>query len=60
MGRIKTALVKRTAEELMKRFEFTEDFEKNKEMRRGVLPSKKIRNMVAGYIARVKKREKKK
>jgi small subunit ribosomal protein S17e len=60
MGKIKTKLIKRTANELMKSkdIEFSEDFEKNKKLLGKEMPSKKIKNQVAGYIARVKKREK--
>ena len=53
MGKIKTKLVKRTAEELMKRgIEFAGDFEKNKRMLGNTMPSKKIRNQMAGYLAK--------
>ena len=59
MGKIKTRLIKRTAENLMKEdIEFSEDFEKDKKLLGKEMPSKKVRNQIAGYIARVKKREK--
>jgi len=57
MGRIKSALTKRTAEKLMKEQEFTEDFEKNKRLIDGIMPSKRIRNIVAGYITRLVKKQ---
>jgi ribosomal protein S17E len=60
MGRIKTSLVKRTSRELMKNFEFEDSFEKDKNILKGTMESKRIRNMVAGYIKRLKKRENKK
>ena len=61
MGKIKTKLIKRSAEELMKKdIEFSENFEKNKEILGDTMPSKKIRNQVAGYLSRLKKNEKKK
>ncbi len=61
MGKIKTKLIKRTAKELLKQdIAFSESFEKNKKLLGKEMPSKKIRNQVAGYIARVKKREKEK
>ncbi|MEM4230335.1 MAG: 30S ribosomal protein S17e [Candidatus Pacearchaeota archaeon] len=57
MGRIKSALIKRTSEQLLADMSesFTTDFEKNKRILSNVMPSKRIRNMVAGYITRIKK-----
>ena len=61
MGKIKTRLIKRTAETLMKEdLGFSEDFEKNKRILGREMPSKKVRNQIAGYIARVKEMEKRK
>ena len=61
MGKIKTRLIKRTADKLMKEdIEFSEDFEKNKKMLGREMPSKKVRNQIAGYIARIKKRQEQK
>jgi len=61
MGKIKTKLIKRTANTLMKKdIGFSEDFEKNKKILGKEMPSKKIKNQVAGYVARVKKRERQK
>jgi len=58
MGRIKSALVKRTAEKLLKEENtFSESFERDKKMLGNTMPSKKVRNKIAGYIARLKKRE---
>ncbi|MFC1648107.1 30S ribosomal protein S17e [Nanoarchaeota archaeon] len=61
MGRIKTQLIKSTTTEILKkhRDKFTTDFQKNKEIVGGVanLPSKKIRNIIAGYITRLLKSE---
>ncbi len=61
MGRIKTTLVKRTAEKLIKNtnHQFSPDFEENKKIlaENQETPSKKIRNKIAGYITRLKKRE---
>jgi len=60
MGRIKSKLVKRTANTLLKKENyFNTDFEENKKILKGLLPSKKIRNQVAGYITRLKKKESK-
>ena len=63
MGRIKTALVKRTAEKLIKEtnHDFSSNFEENKKIlaENQEMPSKKIRNKIAGYIARLKKKKNK-
>lgn len=59
MGRIKSALIKRTARGLLKEENiFSEDFEKNKLVMGSLLPSKSMRNKIVGYIARLKKVEK--
>ena len=61
MGKIKSKIVKRTAEELVRRgINFTTDFEKNKEIIGNTMPSKKIRNQVAGYLVRKTRVEKEK
>ncbi len=58
MGRIKSKLVKRTANALLKRKnQFTGDFEENKKVLKVKMPSKKIRNQIAGYITRLKTKE---
>ena len=61
MGRIKTTLVKRTTEELLAKHsgEFSADFDKNKAKVSMFVPvpSKKLRNIIAGYITRNKRRE---
>lgn len=60
MGRIKSKLVKRTAHSLLKaENQFNSSFENNKKvLGNNLMPSKKIRNQIAGYISRLKKREK--
>tara|TARA_Y100000310_G_scaffold338341_1_gene427709 strand:- start:1768 stop:1950 length:183 start_codon:yes stop_codon:yes gene_type:complete len=56
MGRIKSTLIKRTAKGLLKGENvFNEDFENNKKVLGKDLPSKRIRNKIAGYISRLKK-----
>ena len=56
MGRIKTTLIKRTAKQLMqKKDSFTSDFETNKKLLNNTMPSKLVRNKIAGYIARLEK-----
>ena len=56
MGRIKTTAIKRFAERLMKIYsnKFGKDFETNKEVLKEVtdIKSKKLRNIIAGYITR--------
>jgi small subunit ribosomal protein S17e len=60
MGRIKTQLIKRTTEELMESqgADFTTDFSENKKILDSKLniSSKKMRNVIAGYATRIKKR----
>ena len=62
MGKIKSKMMRRTAESLMKdeEIEFSEDFEKNKKILGDTMPSKKLRNKIAGLISRMKKQEAKK
>ncbi len=59
MGRIKTALIKRVSHELLDqhRNEFKDNFEGNKKKIADFaeLPSKKLRNIIAGYITRLMK-----
>ena len=58
MGRIKQQMVKRTTKELMKRdILFSENFNDDKKILGSTMPSKKVRNKIAGYIARLKKME---
>ena len=61
MGKIKTRLVKRTAERLLKEgVNFKQDFKENKKVLGKEMPSKKVRNQIAGYLVRLKKEEAKK
>ncbi|MBS3078572.1 30S ribosomal protein S17e [Candidatus Pacearchaeota archaeon] len=58
MGRIKSKLVKRTSLALLKEPNtFNSEFENNKELLKGLTPSKKVRNQIAGYIVRKKRAE---
>jgi len=58
MGKIKSKLIKRTAQAFVdKEIEFTEDFERNKKILGNTMPSKKLRNQMAGYLTRYKKQE---
>ncbi len=61
MGRIKTTFVKRKTKELLAMHgeNFTTDFTENKKItdKNTKLVSKKLRNIVAGYMTRLKKKE---
>jgi len=60
MGRIKTKQIKRLTGQLVKkhREEFTRDYKENKEIipKFADIPSKKMRNVLAGYITHVIKK----
>ena len=62
MGRIKTVLVKRVTKQLVEKYkdEFSEDYTKNKEVvaKYTRIESPKIRNVIAGYAARLVKQSK--
>ena len=57
MGRIKTQLVKRVTLELVKlhKEQFKPDFEQNKVLvaQFADVPSKKLKNIIAGYVTRI-------
>lgn len=61
MGRIKTSFVKNIAKELFEKHsgEFTTDYSKNKDIMKNFvdIKSKKLRNVVAGYVTSLKKQE---
>lgn len=58
MGKIKSKLIRRTAQTMQEKgIEFTEDFEENKRILGKLMPSKKIRNQIAGLLVREKKTE---
>ncbi|MFH1151601.1 MAG: 30S ribosomal protein S17e [Nanoarchaeota archaeon] len=59
MGKIKQKLVKSAAKILLKEgIGFNEDFNKNKKILGNTMPSKKLRNQMAGYLSRVKRYDK--
>lgn len=60
MGRIKSTLIKRTARKFVDRSpeSFNKDFGHNKAILGNSMPSKRMRNMIAGYITRIKKNTK--
>ena len=61
MGRIKTKFIKRKTRELLKTHgeQFSVDFDSNKKVTSSTtkLASKKLRNVIAGYMTRLKKKE---
>jgi len=58
MGRIKSKIVKRSSHLLMKEDNiFSDKFDENKQLLKGLTESKKVRNQIAGYITRIKKRD---
>ena len=60
MGRIKTRLVKRVTNDLIREHseEFKKDFDENKELvsKFAKIPSTKMRNVIAGYVTRLMKK----
>jgi len=59
MGRIKSTIVKKTAKQLVaSESVFSDNFEHNKKLLGNLMPSKPIRNKIAGYIARLIKMQK--
>ena len=60
MGRIKSTLIKRTSRQLLEKDDdsFGKTFEENKKTLGSILPSKRTRNRIAGYVARLKKNRK--
>lgn len=59
MGRIKTAPIKRTTEEIVERYsdKLTEDYSQNKKIISSLaeIHSKKLLNVIAGYVTRLMK-----
>ncbi len=59
MGKIKSKQVKRYSEELLDNgIEFSEEFERNKKILGREMPSKRMRNQMAGYLSRFLKQKK--
>ena len=58
MGKIKSKMVKRSAEELIKKgVKFTGNFEDNKKILGKTMPGKKIRNQLSGDLSKMKKKK---
>ena len=61
MGKIKSKTIKRASKELIEKgIEFTKDFKKNKKILGNNMPSKKLRNQLAGLLIKIEKRKDKK
>ena len=58
MGKIKPKAVRKSANTLMKEVKFSEKFEDNKKILSKMTLGKKLRNQLAGLIAKKKKQEK--
>jgi len=62
MGRIKTQLIKRTTKEIMRKHKdkVKTNFEENKKVveENSDVSSKKLRNVIAGYMTRLKRHDK--
>ena len=58
MGKIKSKAIRRSANTLLKEdIKFSKDFEENKQILNNMPLSKKLKNQLAGLIARIKKNE---
>lgn len=55
MGRIKSLMIKRAAKQLMalKNANFSASFGENKKILSNKMPSKSVRNKIAGYLSRL-------
>ena len=61
MGKTKSKPIRRSSYSLIKEgVEFEQNFEKNKKILGRTMPSKKLRNKMAGFLVQAKKQEKKK
>jgi ribosomal protein S17E len=60
MGKIKSKMIRKAANALTKEdLNFEKDFEKNKAILGREMPSKRLRNKIAGLISRMKTQEEK-
>lgn len=56
MGKIKSKLIRRSAKKFKSEgIKFSKDFERNKQILKNIMPSKKLRNQMAGLLARTEK-----
>ena len=59
MGRIKTSLIKRSAQQLYEGMDvFNNSFQHNKRLLNGDMPSKSTRNKIAGQLVNLAKKDK--
>ena len=59
MGKTKSKTIRRAANNFVQEeIEFTDDFTENKKILGKTMPSKKVRNQMAGLLTRMKKQEK--
>jgi ribosomal protein S17E len=60
MGKIKSKTMRKTANILVKEnLGFNKEFDKNKSILGSTMPSKRLRNRIAGLISRMKRQEEK-
>jgi ribosomal protein S17E len=60
MGKIKSKMIRKAANSLTKEnLNFDKSFEKNKSILGRTMPSKRLRNKIAGLISRMKRQEEK-
>lgn len=61
MGRVKSMIIKRTAKELIGKVPdvFNKEFNTNKKSLGRTMPSKRMRNKIAGYVTRINQNAKK-
>ena len=60
MGKIKSKMMRKTSINLIKEgLDFNKDFEKNKKILGSTMPSKRMRNKIAGLLTRMKTQEEK-
>ncbi len=60
MGKIKSKMMRKASSVLIKEgLNFNKDFEKNKAILGNTMPSKRLRNRIAGLISRMKRQEEK-
>ncbi len=61
MGKTKSKSIRRSAYSLIEEgIEFKDNFERNKKILGRTMPSKKLRNKMAGFLVKAKQQEKKK
>ncbi len=59
MGKIKSKLIRRSANILIRKgIKFDEDFKENKKILGDTMPSKKLKNQMAGFLSKLKKQKK--